>query len=156
MSGIDEEGAAEALPKLCDLCGATVADDSEWYASVRDSSVVHAYDPKGNGRRLLVECTSEHLKQLIEQYKRRPFIDAELWVGQIGRAIRHHPQGISADELAEETGLNPAQIDSACCGRTSAPCAGSNSSKEVKGRPPTRPTNERIGAIPPALCRRGT
>lgn len=111
MSGIDEEGAAEALPELCDLCGATVADDSEWYASVRDSSVVHAFDPKGDGRRLLVGCTSEHLKQLIEQYKRRPFIDAELWAGQIGRAIGHHPQGISADELAEETGLNPAQIE---------------------------------------------
>lgn len=50
---------------------------------------------------------------LIEQYKRRLFVDEELWAGKIGRAVEAHPGGISAEVLAQETGLDQVQIERA-------------------------------------------
>jgi hypothetical protein len=104
----DEE---ESQPELCDLCGAVVSDSSEWYAVVPDSSSIHAVDAKFDGKRMVVGCTQEHLRELVEEYKRRPFVEAELWAGQIGRAIEAHGGRISPEELAEETGLTQDQIE---------------------------------------------
>ncbi|MGW2090277.1 hypothetical protein [Streptomyces sp. NPDC001880] len=101
----------EALPELCDLCGAVVADNTEWYAVVPDSSVVHAVDPRLDGKRMVVGCSREHLAELVGQYKHRPFIDAELWAGKISRAIEAHGGRISPEELTKEIGLTEAQID---------------------------------------------
>jgi len=70
--GTPEKGA----PEPCDLCGAVVGDETV-VRTVPDSSAIHANDPKFDGKRL-VACTDEHLRQLVEQYHRRPFIDAEL------------------------------------------------------------------------------
>ncbi|PAZ12913.1 hypothetical protein CLM62_27695 [Streptomyces sp. SA15] len=60
---------------------------------------------------MVVGCTQEHLKELVEQYKRRPFVDAELWAGKIGRAMQQHPDGIDEEDLARETALSPEQIE---------------------------------------------
>jgi hypothetical protein len=100
--GTPEKGA----PELCDLCGAVVGDETELYALVPDSSAIHAHDPKFDGKRL-VACTDEHLRQLVEQYHRRPFIDAELWAGKIYRAVEGNRsrRRIDDDALVELTGL---------------------------------------------------
>ncbi|MYT25993.1 hypothetical protein GTW69_37960 [Streptomyces sp. SID7760] len=109
----DAGDEGETLPELCDLCGAVVADNTEWYAVVPDSSAVHAVDPRLDGKRMVVGCSREHLAELVAQYERRPFIDAELWAGKIGRAIEAHGGVISPEELVEETALTEAQIERA-------------------------------------------
>ncbi|MFD4376817.1 hypothetical protein [Streptomyces sp. NPDC058486] len=101
----------EALPELCDLCGAVVADSTELYAVVPDSSVVHSVDPRLDGKRMVVGCSREHLAELVERYKHRPFIGAELWAGKFGRAIEAHGGRISPEELGEEAGLTEDQIE---------------------------------------------
>ncbi|MFJ5220172.1 hypothetical protein ACIP98_36470 [Streptomyces sp. NPDC088354] len=101
----------EALPELCDLCGAVVADSTESYAVVPDSSIVHSVDPRLDGKRMVVGCSREHMAELVAQYKHRPFIDAELWAGKISRAIEAHGGKVSPEELAEETGLTEEQIE---------------------------------------------
>jgi hypothetical protein len=104
----------ETGPELCDLCGAVVADSTELYALVPDSSAVHAVDPKFDGKRMVVGCSREHLTELVEQYKRRPFVDEELWAGKIVRAMRKYPERrISEQDLARETGLAPDQVERA-------------------------------------------
>ncbi|MFE3187125.1 hypothetical protein ACFXKR_40765 [Streptomyces violascens] len=95
----DAVGEDEAQPELCDRCGAVIDDDSELYAVVRDSSVVHARDPKLDGGRMIVACSREHLRDLREQYRKLPFVDAELWSGKIYRAMDQHPAGMSEEEL---------------------------------------------------------
>lgn len=107
----DVQDEDEVLPELCDLCGTAVSNESEIYALVPDSSAIHAHDPKFDGKRMVVACSREHLAELVEQYKHRPFIDAELWAGKIYRAMEEHPDGISSEALAEETGLDQAQIE---------------------------------------------
>ncbi|UQW99267.1 hypothetical protein [Streptomyces sp. RerS4] len=87
MTDRGEPGAGdedEALPELCDLCGAVVAGSTELYAVVPESSAVHSVDPRLDGKRMVVGCSREHLAELVEQYKNRPFIDAELWAGKVG------------------------------------------------------------------------
>ncbi|KUN89898.1 hypothetical protein AQJ66_02185 [Streptomyces bungoensis] len=48
---------------------------------------------------------------LVDVYRQRPFVDAELWAGKIGRAIEAHRGRISPKELAKETGLTQEQIE---------------------------------------------
>ena len=107
MSETEDPG----LPELCDLCGAVVRDDNELYALVPDSSVTNRADPAHDGTRFLVACTREHLHTLVAQYKARPFTDAELWAGKIGRALGDHPEGLSDEALAQATGLTPAEVE---------------------------------------------
>lgn len=104
-------GQDEVSPELCDLCGAVIEDGSEVYATVRDSSAIHAHDARYDGERLVVACSQDHLGELMRQYRERPFVDAELWAGKIARAMLAHPQGMSAEVIAAETGLGPGQID---------------------------------------------
>lgn len=99
------------LPELCDLCGEEISDGTEVSALVPDSSVIHGHDPKLDGKRRLTACSSEHMAALVEVYEQRPFVDAELWAGKIGRVIEAHRGRISPEELAEETGLTQAQIE---------------------------------------------
>lgn len=67
-------------------------------------------DSQFDGARMLVGCSREHLAELVERYKRRPFVDAELWAGKIARVLRQHPQGISEEDLTRKTGLTHDQI----------------------------------------------
>ncbi|MGI5484838.1 hypothetical protein [Streptomyces lavendofoliae] len=106
-----QEGEAVDEPELCDVCGIAIKEKGERYASVRDSSASGQQDPLLDGRRFVVACSDDHLQQLIEDYKRRPFNDAELWAGRIARAERRHSGEMNADQLAEETGLTPEQIE---------------------------------------------
>lgn len=111
MDGSRDED--EVAPELCDLCGTVITDGSEVYARVRDSSAIHAHDARYDGERLVVACSREHGAELRRQYRERPFVDAELWAGKIARAMLAHPQGMSAEALAAETGLGPGQIERA-------------------------------------------
>jgi hypothetical protein len=108
-----DEPNAEELPELCDLCGVTIANGSEVYDLVPDSSVIHAQDPTLDGKRFLTACSPDHLEELREQYRRRPFVNEELWAGKILRALEQHPEGLDQDRLLEATGLNPLQIERA-------------------------------------------
>jgi hypothetical protein len=112
-----EDGSAEALPELCDLCGALTWDSARWSAVVPDSSSI-TVDPEFDGKRLIVGCSRQHLAALAEQYKNRPFVDAELWQGKIARAMQQHPHGVSPEDLAEETGLSLQQIEAGVTWRT--------------------------------------
>lgn len=103
----------EDQPDLCDVCGALVLDSSQWYALVRDSSTVHAVDPTCDGQRKVIGYSLEHLAQLIDQYTRRPFLDAELRAGKVARALWQHPKGTSEEELVRETGRTADQIQRA-------------------------------------------
>ncbi|MEV0052876.1 hypothetical protein AB0H34_20510 [Saccharopolyspora shandongensis] len=64
-------------PELCDWRGTMISDKSELYSLVPDSSVIHASDPKFDGQRLIVACGDEHMRLLVEVYRRRPFIEAD-------------------------------------------------------------------------------
>ncbi|MFF3911631.1 hypothetical protein ACFYZJ_38170 [Streptomyces sp. NPDC001848] len=109
--GPDASGDEQTEPEICDLCGAVIPTGSiDWYALVRDSSAVHAVESKYDGKRTLVACSREHLAELLEQYKRRPFVDAELWAGKIARVLRRHPEGVSEEDLARDSGLTHVQI----------------------------------------------
>ncbi|MFF7656772.1 hypothetical protein ACFZCY_44460 [Streptomyces sp. NPDC007983] len=88
-----------------------ISDQSEIYAVVRDSSVIHSHNPRLDGKRWLTAGSREHMAELVEQYEQRPFVDAELWAGKIGRAIEDHGGKISPEVLAEDTGLAQDQIE---------------------------------------------
>ncbi|MEV7122199.1 winged helix-turn-helix domain-containing protein [Kitasatospora griseola] len=55
-------------------------------------------------------CSREHGRQMVEQYRARPFVEPELWAGKIARALAERP-GLSPVELAEETGLTPEEVE---------------------------------------------
>lgn len=95
---------------LCDLCGAAISDGSEYHAVVRDSSVDHRTDPNLDGKRLLTARSPEHGRQLIGQYKARPFVARSCGRARSAGALLQHPEGLSEEALAEETGLTPARI----------------------------------------------
>ncbi|MFE3379490.1 hypothetical protein [Streptomyces anulatus] len=77
----DDGDEGQVLPELCDLCGAVVTDSTGLYAVVPDSSSFHAVDPLLDGKRMVVGYSREHLADLVEQCKRRPFAPAELFAG---------------------------------------------------------------------------
>ncbi|HET6354614.1 hypothetical protein [Streptomyces sp.] len=104
-----EEGAR---PELCDLCGSLNWDSARWFAVVPDSSSI-TVDPAFDGERLVVGCSPEHLAELVKQYDRRPFLEAELLAGKMARAMFRHSGEVSEDELVAETGLSPEQIEQA-------------------------------------------
>ena len=101
-------------PELCDFCGTVVADETEPYAFVPDSSAIHVHDPKLDGKRLVSACTEEHLHQIVEQYRQRPFLHVELSAGKIYRAVDRNPgRRIDDAVLVELTGLTVEQIHAA-------------------------------------------
>ncbi|MFJ8677530.1 hypothetical protein [Streptomyces sp. NPDC093589] len=105
-----DDGAPAAL---CDLCGVSVVDGEQAHAVVPDSSAVHPRHPERDGQRPLTACTLGHLADLKQEYRLRPFVDAELWAGQIDRVLDAHPDGVETERLAELTGLSLLQVDAA-------------------------------------------
>jgi hypothetical protein len=101
----------QAEPDLCDLCGTVLWSGSEIRGLVADSSAVHPDDPALDGERALTACSTAHMAELQEQYRRRPFENRELWAGKVSRVLEQHPQGLSRERLVEETGLNLLQIE---------------------------------------------
>ncbi|WP_326615785.1 hypothetical protein OG863_00920 [Streptomyces decoyicus] len=83
---------------------------TQTYSLVPDSSFLHPYDPDHDGLRRLAACGPEHLSELQQQYRTRPFVKEELWAGKVARALRTQPN-LDEDELADVTGLNYIQIE---------------------------------------------
>ncbi|MEV6793442.1 hypothetical protein AB0M87_15880 [Streptomyces sp. NPDC051320] len=108
-----ETPGERALPELCDACGTAILSGLPLYAYVPDSSAVQAGKEWLDGLRFLAACCEEHLNALRDQYRRRPFIEEELWAGKISRALDQHPDGLTAEELGRTTGLMLPDIRSA-------------------------------------------
>ncbi|MCW2874706.1 MAG: hypothetical protein JWL99_6026 [Streptomyces oryziradicis] len=70
-----------------------ISDGSELYAFAPDSSLTHPFDPKFDGKLRLTACSAEHMTQLQEDYKHRPFIEEEQWAGKMGRVFDSIPKG---------------------------------------------------------------
>ncbi|MGW5666262.1 hypothetical protein ACWEWG_40710 [Streptomyces sp. NPDC003758] len=114
--GPQADGEEPTEPEICDLCGAVIpADSIDWSALVPDSSAIHTVESNFDGRRMLVACSQEHLEELIEQYKHRPFVDVELWAGKIARVLRR--QRPRPDHRAGERSTVRDGCGSACQGR---------------------------------------
>ncbi|MGW8379037.1 hypothetical protein [Streptomyces sp. ODS28] len=97
---------------ICDVCGRRVSREVH-FDLVRDSSAIHPEEPSQDGKRLLTVCCAEHLEALREEYRRRPFVEEELWTGKIERALREHPEGLTRGRLSEVTGLHPDDVERA-------------------------------------------
>jgi hypothetical protein len=108
LLGMDEPDE----PQLCDWCGSVISDATEQlYNLVPDSSFVHVSDPRFDGQRLLTACGDEHMRLLVEEYRQRPFIEAEQWACKIHRAVESNPGcRIDDENLVELTGLTVEQI----------------------------------------------
>ncbi|MCQ4079726.1 hypothetical protein NGB36_03730 [Streptomyces sp. RB6PN25] len=113
MSSTEEPEGEEQRPELCDLCGAVICNDAQVYALVPDSSAIHSVDARLDGVRMVTACSPDHLAELQENYRLRPFVDEELWVGKIARALNEHAAGLTLERLAEMTRLSLVQIDRA-------------------------------------------
>ncbi|MFB6437084.1 hypothetical protein ACFCVY_09905 [Streptomyces sp. NPDC056411] len=111
MHDSDETAVPESDPGLCDLCGGFIPSDLQIFSLVPDSSVIHPDDPGQDGQRLLAACSPEHLAELQQQYRQRPYVNEELWSGKIARALRAHPEGLDEEQLVHATGLNFIQIE---------------------------------------------
>ncbi|WP_214317803.1 hypothetical protein [Nonomuraea sediminis] len=63
------------------------------------------------GDRLPNACSKEHLAALYDHYRRRPFVQEELWAGRIARALENTTGELTAKDLTDATGLNLEQIE---------------------------------------------
>ncbi|MFD3580459.1 hypothetical protein [Streptomyces sp. NPDC058644] len=141
---IEERGKHPA--DLCDLCGTELAGQSGRLLVVADSSAVQEHAPRRDGQRLVVACSPAHLTLLEEVYRRRAFIDEELWAGQIARTLRQHAGKLTPEMLQEKTGLTPHQLVQAINWSNSTSwCAGSPS--KTDGRGPLRSEVETGGGV---------
>ncbi|MFB6477435.1 hypothetical protein ACFCXF_03120 [Streptomyces virginiae] len=101
------------LPNLGDLCRKAIFPGQAAYGQVRDSSYDDPVDPAQDGNRLVIACSAEHLGELQQHYRQRPFNREELWTRKIDRAMRQHPEGLGLEQLEKESGLNALQIEAA-------------------------------------------
>ncbi|MFE1775417.1 hypothetical protein [Streptomyces sp. NPDC059008] len=105
-----EPEATEPDPTLCGLCGVQLTPATEVFTLVPDSSAVHPYNADLDGMRRLGACSPDHLGELQQHYRQRPYIKEELWAGKIARALRLQPD-LDKEELSEVTDLNFLQIE---------------------------------------------
>ncbi|MFI6599445.1 hypothetical protein ACIBHX_24600 [Nonomuraea sp. NPDC050536] len=88
-----------------------IRNGSEHYSLTPDSSLILTSDPRLGGRRLPSACSKEHLAELHDHYRRRPFVQEELWAGRIARAVQNATEELTAKDLIDATGLNLEQIE---------------------------------------------
>ncbi len=105
-----EPEATEPDPTMCDLCGVQLTPATQVFSLVPDSSTIHPYNADLDGMRRLAACSADHLGELQQRYRQRPYIKEELWAGKIARALRLQPD-LNEEELAEVTDLNFLQIE---------------------------------------------
>ena len=107
----DSDGPAADVPHpaVCDLCRTPLGSASEIFSVVPDSSFLHPCDPDRDGLRRVAACSPEHLGEIQQHYRRRPFVKQELWAGKIARALTSQPD-LDEQALVEATGLNLIQI----------------------------------------------
>ncbi|WP_045692451.1 hypothetical protein [Streptomyces rubellomurinus] len=97
---------------LCDLCGQAVDGDDLLSALVPDSSALHVSDPALDGKRVLTACGLDHLAELIEQYRHRPFVPEEQWAGKVCRTLAEYDdEPVPLTEVAELSGLSVQQAE---------------------------------------------
>ncbi|QZY20036.1 hypothetical protein [Streptomyces decoyicus] len=107
---MDDSEEPPVAPGVCDLCGMPLPPTTQIYSLVPDSSFIHPNDPDHDGLRRLAACGPDHLSELQQQYRTRPFVKEELWAGKVARALRTQPD-LDEEELADMTGLNYLQIE---------------------------------------------
>ncbi|TWD25323.1 hypothetical protein FB570_103107 [Streptomyces sp. T12] len=96
-------------PELCDLCARTFPPGEAVRGYVADSSAVHPADPLHDGLRRVTACCEAHLEEVRAVYRRRPFVQEELWAGKIGRVLGSGPP-VATTDLACRTGLDEPDI----------------------------------------------
>jgi hypothetical protein len=96
--------------ELCDLCGATFPKDEAVRGHVPDSSSVSARNDWYDGLRLITACGPEHFAVMREIYRRRPFVQEELWAAKITRALTGGASVLTFVELECRTGLHEPEI----------------------------------------------
>jgi hypothetical protein len=112
----------------CEVCRAPVDDIAALSALLPDCAAVHPHDPRLDGRSLVTVCGWHHLELLRARYAARPFIDEELWAGQLARALRsdrlrgqrrrrRNGRDPLDQELAKLTGLTVDQVHRALAWR---------------------------------------
>ncbi|RAG82443.1 hypothetical protein DN069_27650 [Streptacidiphilus pinicola] len=106
----DDNDDSEEPEDICDLCGLLLDGDYVSFAVVADSSAVHDQSDHLDGQRIVLACCDQHLTERRASYERRPFVEAELWAGQIERARRRHPAGLTEQQLRCEAGLSVHQF----------------------------------------------
>ncbi|MFI9361451.1 hypothetical protein ACIG5E_10350 [Kitasatospora sp. NPDC053057] len=94
---------------LCDQCGRVLAASDLLSALVPDSSALHPSDPELDGRRVLTACTLEHLAELVEQYRGRPFVPEEQWAGKVCRTLAAQEEPVPLSLVARMSGLSVQQ-----------------------------------------------
>jgi len=96
--------------ELCDLCAAIFTDSEAVRGYVPDSSCVSSRNDWYDGLRLITVCGPDHFAVMEEIYRRRPFIQEELWAAKITRALTTGPPVLTVVELACRTGLHEPEI----------------------------------------------
>lgn len=102
---------AEASPlELCDLCAAVFPVEEAVRGHAPDSSSVHATCDWFDGLRRITACCEDHLRDLREEYRRRPFVEEELWAAKIHQVLTTGPPTLTLLQLACRTGLHEPEI----------------------------------------------
>ncbi|MFJ9543332.1 hypothetical protein ACIRPX_39720 [Streptomyces sp. NPDC101225] len=100
-----------ALPlELCDLCGQVFPQQEAVLCHVPDSSAAAPDRPWSDGLRRLTACGEAHLDLLRERYRKRPYVEEELWAAKIDRVLAHGPSALPLEQLACRTGLHAPEI----------------------------------------------
>ncbi|MGW4891987.1 hypothetical protein ACWEQL_06920 [Kitasatospora sp. NPDC004240] len=94
---------------LCDHCGAVVPDVDLLGALVPDSSALHVSDPGLDGKRVLTACSVDHLAELVDHYRRRPFVPVEQWAAKVCRTLSEYDDPVPIDRVAELSGISEQQ-----------------------------------------------
>ncbi|GAA2701683.1 cyclin family protein [Nonomuraea recticatena] len=96
-------------PDRCGWCGTVIPPGTGVHGIATDSWVTDDSDAQDDGQRFLTSCGYEHLVALREHYRRRPFLDEELWAGKIASAFERHDV-LTVEDLERVTGLSREQI----------------------------------------------
>ncbi|MER5217945.1 hypothetical protein ABT063_47480 [Streptomyces sp. NPDC002838] len=96
--------------ELCDLCAAVFPASEAVSGCVPDSSSAHATNDWFDGLRRVTACSDAHFDAIRETYRRRPFIEEELWAAKITRVLTSGPPVLTMEQLACRTGLHEPEI----------------------------------------------
>ncbi|WP_328773618.1 hypothetical protein [Streptomyces sp. NBC_00286] len=102
--------ARAARLELCDLCGDVFPASDAVSGYVPDSSATHATNDWFDGLRHVTACRDVHFDAIRETYRRRPFIEEELWAAKITRVLASGPPVLTMEQLACLTGLHEPEI----------------------------------------------
>ncbi|MGW7268290.1 hypothetical protein [Streptomyces sp. NPDC054842] len=108
----------EPSSDICAQCGVPLGPNEGRIVGVPDSSFVSPLTPQLDGKRILLVCSAEHGQLMYEEYQRRPFIEEQLWEIRLTQGmrtidLRQWPDGVTAEALAQASGLTPEQVERA-------------------------------------------